>query len=67
MIHYILFSPMQFYDGGVFDSFWCSSTNVNHAMTLIGYGTYNGKQYWMVKNRYNYSIIITGAPLSLSV
>ena len=42
---------VQFYDGGVFDSFRCSSTDVNHAMTLIGYGSYNGKEYWMVKNR----------------
>ncbi|CAI8032364.1 Cathepsin L [Geodia barretti] len=53
-------NSFRFYDGGVFDSFRCSSTDVNHAMTLIGYGTYNGKEHWMVKNSWGTSWGVDG-------
>ena len=43
--------PMQFYQSGVFDSSSCSNTKLNHAMLVTGYGSYNGKDYWLVKNR----------------
>lgn len=43
---------LQFYEGGVFDEPNCSSVNVTHAMTIIGYGTHSGKPYWLLKNRY---------------
>merc|ERR1711997_372737 len=36
------------YAKGVFDT--CSSTKMNHAVTVVGYGTENGKPYWVVKN-----------------
>ena len=42
---------MQFYAGGVFDEPNCSSTKQTHPMLVIGYGTYKGKQFWLVKNR----------------
>ncbi|KAG6515802.1 hypothetical protein ZIOFF_026232 [Zingiber officinale] len=38
----------QLYDSGIFTG----SCNIssNHAMTIVGYGTENGKDYWIVKN-----------------
>ena len=33
---------------GVFDS--CSTSKINHAVTVVGYGTQNGKPYWLIKN-----------------
>merc|ERR1711971_1439478 len=36
------------YAKGVFDT--CSSTKMNHAVTVVGYGTESGKPYWVVKN-----------------
>lgn len=42
---------MQFYQSGVFDSSTCSTSKLNHAMLVTGYGSTNGKDYWLVKNR----------------
>jgi len=25
-----------------------------HSLLIIGYGTYKGKDYWLLKNRYNF-------------
>jgi len=33
---------------GVFDK--CSTSKINHAVTVVGYGTKNGKPYWLIKN-----------------
>ena len=33
---------------GVFDQ--CSTTKINHAVTVVGYGTQSGKPYWLIKN-----------------
>lgn len=43
-------NSFRFYEEGILDTFQCSSFDVNHAMTLVGYGEYNGKEYWIVKN-----------------
>ncbi|KAL5493700.1 hypothetical protein EMCRGX_G014919 [Ephydatia muelleri] len=43
-------NAFRFYQSGVFDSSTCSSTKLNHAMLVTGYGSYNGKDYWLVKN-----------------
>ena len=48
---YLFFLLFQFYEGGVFDTPNCSSINVTHAMTIIGYGTHSRKPYWLLKNR----------------
>ena len=42
----------QFYSGGLYVDYSCSSSKLNHAMLLVGYGTSNGGQdYWILKNR----------------
>jgi len=38
----------QLYVGGIFDGF--CGLNLNHAVTVIGYGERKGKRYWLVKN-----------------
>lgn len=53
IMHEFTFSIfLQFYDSGVYDQPTCSSTKVNHAVVVVGYGTdEHGKDYWSVKNR----------------
>lgn len=43
----------QYYAGGVYNSIRCSRTNLNHAMLVIGFGSYNRGDYYLVKNRYS--------------
>lgn len=40
-------------DLGIYDEPECSSSivSLNHAVLVVGYGTDNGKDYWLVKNR----------------
>ncbi|KAK8764196.1 hypothetical protein V5799_033195 [Amblyomma americanum] len=39
------------YDQGIYNNPLCSSTNVNYALLVVGYGTVDGKDYWICKNR----------------
>jgi hypothetical protein len=40
--------PWSQYGGGIFAG--CTSDSQDHAVTVVGYGNENGKDYWLVKN-----------------
>lgn len=42
------------YKGGIFDGGSCE-TPIDHAMVVVGYGTEDGHDYWLVKNSWNES------------
>ncbi|XP_023165114.2 cathepsin L1 [Drosophila hydei] len=48
-------SPTSFqqYSGGIYDDEECNKEEVNHAVVVVGYGSENGRDYWIVKNSYS--------------
>lgn len=47
-------STFQLYSSGILSSTACGTT-MNHAVTLVGYGSANGVNYWIVKNSWGAS------------
>jgi len=39
------------YAAGILDDPNCSGDVLNHVLLLVGYGTENGKDYWIARNR----------------
>uniref|UniRef100_A0A671LBX4 Cathepsin S, ortholog 1 n=1 Tax=Sinocyclocheilus anshuiensis TaxID=1608454 RepID=A0A671LBX4_9TELE len=38
------------YRGGIYSNLKCCSGLINHAVLVVGYGSENGQDYWLVKN-----------------
>ena len=49
--------PLQTYSSGILDltSTKCPSSGINHAVTLVGYGTQSSVAYWIIKNSWGKS------------
>ena len=40
---------------GVYSTTYCPARRINHAVTIVGYGVENGKDYWLIKNSWSKS------------
>ncbi|XP_016979575.1 procathepsin L [Drosophila rhopaloa] len=41
------------YGGGIYEDDECNQGEVNHSVTVVGYGSENGRDYWIIKNSYS--------------
>ena len=43
-------STFHYYKSGVYSDSLCSNTKLDHSVLVVGYGTMEGEDYWIVKN-----------------
>ncbi|XP_055906561.1 procathepsin L [Eupeodes corollae] len=46
-------NSFQLYKGGLYTDDECNKGEVNHSVVVVGYGTENGNDYWIIKNSYS--------------
>ncbi|XP_066263774.1 cathepsin K-like [Branchiostoma lanceolatum] len=43
-------TSFQLYASGIYDDPACSTTRLDHALVVVGYGSFAGKDYWICRN-----------------